>query len=282
MSIPLGDLELLAQGGQSKIYAYDDNTILRVPQRSIDSELINYEFNVYKKIQDHLLVPHVKELVEIDAKPCMVIEKIVGSDLFSILMKNPVTLFKLPKVLASLHSAVFQVELTDTLITNHSKAKYCINNSTVLDSNQKDKLLEILSTLENGTSLCHGDFHPGNILNSNGKNYIIDWSSATYGKQHFDIAHTYLLMINTPRLEHVSDLSYKIQKIITRYIGVRYLKNICKLQKINPIELWPYFLIKIAERTFYGMESEKPILGKFLKDNIYIRQKNLMEIKELA
>ncbi len=282
MEIKLNELELVAQGGQSKIYSLDKSSILRVPQREIDFAQIKYEFEVYKLMQDKISVPQVSSIIEIDNKPCLIMEKVIGNDLVSILKKNPLSILKLPKQLAHLHKYIFNVKINEKLLTNHAKAKYCITKSPLLSSKLKETLLDILSTLETGEALCHGDFHPGNIIMSNGKEYIIDWSSASYGSPNFDIAHTYLLMINTPKLDNVSDLEYKIQKMITRYIGVRYLKKICRIQNLKPIILWKYFLIKAAERTFYGLESEKNILLNFLNENIHKEQFDIKSLKRLA
>ena len=282
MEIKIDELELLAQGGQSKIYSLDRNSILRVPQREIDCDRIKYEYEVYKLMQEKIAVPRVNGFLEVDGKPCLIMEKITGQDLVAILKTNLLSLFTLPKKLAHIHKNIFSVKIEEKLVTNHEKAKYCITSSSILNSEQKDRLLYILSTLETGTALCHGDFHPGNIIISNGKEYIIDWSAASYGAAYFDIAHTYLLMINTPRLDNVSDMEYKIQKIITRYIGKRYLKEICNIQKINPIILWKYFLIKAAERTFYGLETEKIILHKFITENIKKDQVDIRKIKRFA
>jgi len=282
MNMSLHNLEQIAQGGQSKIYNYDNDNILRVPQRELDYKRVKYEYEVYKLIQEYLDVPHVKELIEIDNKPCIIMEKILGIDLVKELQVKPYKLFSLPGKLAQLHTSIFQVSISDKLSTNHENAHYCIKNSKLLSDEQKRKLQNILENLDKGSSLCHGDFHPGNIIISKGKNFIIDWSSASSGSIYFDIAHTYLLMINTPKTPNIDDNTYKLQKVITKYIGVHYLKKICKLNNIDSKTLWPYFLIKIAERTFYGIENEKQILMDYINRNIDVHTNDLKSIKKLA
>ena len=47
------------------------------------------------------------------------------------------------------------------------------------------------AVLEEAPSLCHGDLHPLNILAAtDGALVLIDWSDATVGDRHYDVAHT--------------------------------------------------------------------------------------------
>jgi aminoglycoside phosphotransferase (APT) family kinase protein len=48
--------------------------------------------------------------------------------------------------------------------------------------------------LPDGTTLCHGDFHPGNVLVTPRGLVVIDWSSASHGDPIGDVACTSRLM----------------------------------------------------------------------------------------
>ena len=52
-------------------------------------------------------------------------------------------------------------------------------------------------------ALCHGDFHPGNILKAGGRYYIIDWFGVYQGDILSDAAHTVMLLKNAPRVPGV-------------------------------------------------------------------------------
>jgi aminoglycoside phosphotransferase (APT) family kinase protein len=264
----LDGFPLLAEGGQSKIYHYGDTKILRVPQRPQDYGRIAYEFEVYRQVEGKLTVPRAHEIVTYRGAPCLVMEKLPGRDWYSGLGERPLGLLKIPSSLAFLHAQVLRTEGTEAFETNHGKARYCIEHSPVLRPEIQDRLLRLLSTLETGTTLCHGDFHPGNLIDVGGKTSIIDWSSATTGSPLFDIAHTYLLLINTPRLAGVSDQLYRKQRFVTRYIGKRYLRKVCHHLGLSPRALFPYLLIKAGERSFYGMANEKAWLCAFIDNTL--------------
>jgi predicted Ser/Thr protein kinase len=278
----LDTYRLMSEGGQSKIYDYADDKVLRVPKREIDYDSIRYEFRVYTFLEGKLSVPHVHEVAEYRGVPCLIMEKLMGPDLFSVLGTRPLSFTTMPGILAGLHGSLFSLKTSDAFNTNHDKARYCIGRAPNLDDALKEKLFTILDRLPSGTTLCHGDFHPGNIIESGKKHYVIDWSSASIGSPLFDIAHTYLLLMNTPRLDNVPDRVFRVQRIITGYVGKRYLKLVCAQNGIAVDDLFPYLLVKAGERCFYGMSSEQEWLHSFIERNIDGKGIRVKKIREYA
>src|SRR5438105_2291070 len=58
----------------------------------------------------------------------------------------------------------------------------------------KQAARERLAALPDGTALCHGDFHPDNVLLSPRGPVVIDWSSASRGHPVGDLAWTSRLL----------------------------------------------------------------------------------------
>ena len=73
-----------------------------------------------------------------------------------------------------------------------------------------------------GRSLCHGDFHPYNLLLVKKELYVIDWMDASIGNPMMDVARTFLLI---------------------RYGG--------RTSSGNPIEFVPRFILSHLYRTCY-------------------------------
>lgn len=63
-----------------------------------------------------------------------------------------------------------------------------------LDAALRGKLLADLAHLPDGAKLCHGDFHPYNIMGAPGATMIVDWPDATSGPPQADVCRSYLLM----------------------------------------------------------------------------------------
>lgn len=58
--------------------------------------------------------------------------------------------------------------------------------------------MQIIGKLPDGNALCHGDFHPGNILISNGHTVVIDFMNVCHGNFLYDVARTVFLAEYTP------------------------------------------------------------------------------------
>ncbi len=56
-------------------------------------------------------------------------------------------------------------------------------------------LIELLHGLPDGDRLCHGDFHPGNIIMAERGPVIIDWVDAARGSAAADVARTWVLLM---------------------------------------------------------------------------------------
>ena len=69
-----------------------------------------------------------------------------------------------------------------------------ISSLQELDEPIKHSLLLLLARLDRGfTSLCHGDFHPLNVLFDGRKHWIVDWVDAAAGDPLADACRTYII-----------------------------------------------------------------------------------------
>ncbi len=67
-----------------------------------------------------------------------------------------------------------------------------ITNSPGLTTAEKERLTKLLSQLPEGISLCHGDFHGGNILCEGDSYIIIDWGEVSCGSPAADACRSYI------------------------------------------------------------------------------------------
>ncbi len=63
-----------------------------------------------------------------------------------------------------------------------------------LDEPRKQPLLGRLADLPEGDRLCHGDFHPINVLGEVSQPIVIDWPDACRGDPAADVCRSYLLL----------------------------------------------------------------------------------------
>jgi hypothetical protein len=69
-----------------------------------------------------------------------------------------------------------------------------IRRANGLDGTTRSRVLAKLQALPEGERLCHGDFHPFNILGSPNHPTIIDWLDASSGAPAADVCRSYILI----------------------------------------------------------------------------------------
>ncbi len=263
--IELDKLPLLARGGQADIYDYGDGKVLRVPRREMDFARIRYEYDVYVFLNGvGAAAPRVYNLVMIDKVPAIIMQKISGVSMMEMVKKNPLDIRRKVVELARLHQQVLRRTAAETITKEKDKAAYCINASEYLTAPIKRFLLGILADLPDGDNLCHGDFHPGNIISVNGTYYLIDWSAASRGDFVADIAHTYILMKVVPRVPGISRFMHALQRFLGNFMAKKYLEHIRRISPFSYEIFSKWVLIKAAQRTYYGLPSEKKRLTLFI------------------
>ena len=81
--------------------------------------------------------------------------------------------------------------------------------------------------------LCHGDFHPLNILiDESGKANVLDWSDAVLGDRHFDVARSVLMFWIAPIIAE-STLERVALRAARGYLQWQYLRSYRRLYPID-------------------------------------------------
>lgn len=264
--IELKNLKLLAQGGQAEIYELDEDKVIRVLRNINDEEYLKMEMSVMKTLSERgKAVPKVYEYLKIQERPSIIMEKLNGDTMLDEVRKKPFHLLKQAEKLAILHLEVADSAEGLGMISINERAAHLIPKATLLNSELKEFVLGILEVLPKGNDICHGDFHPGNVIIANGEDYVIDWFGATSGRKLADIAHTYLILKNTPKIPGMSRLQNFIIGFSGSILAGRYLSTCFKIQSFDRREFSKWMVIRAAERVFYGLPSEKEVLVSFIR-----------------
>jgi uncharacterized protein (TIGR02172 family) len=263
--LELKTLRKIATGGQAEIFDLEDGKVLRLMFRQADKILIDYEFKSLQKVKQHgLIVPEVFEIVSIDNRPGLIMEKIDGMTMTRMIQINPLLLPKKARELGEIHNKLNKIVAPEGLMELKSRIKTFVERSQFIDSEEKTFVYDILDQLPSGDKLCHGDFHPGNIIVKGNKDYIIDWCGVTSADPIADLAETYLILRNVPRLPGMSYFGFVLLKTAGLAASKTYFKSYTKTKKIDLNYFSKWLLVRAAERTYYAMKSEKQSLVKFI------------------
>lgn len=259
----LNELKLLAQGGQAQVYQYEEGKVLRVLRNPEDADMLQNEIDIMRALKAYLNVPEVYDLINIDGRPAAVVQKIEGPSMLDYIRRHPLKLAQQASLLARLHLELPEnIDLVN-LHPEKERARYLIGRATI-DIDMKEFVFRILNGLSEGAALCHGDFHPGNILKSGEKSYMIDWFGAYKGSLLSDAAHSYLLMKIVPKYPGVGAVQYQTMKMAGSLLAERYLNAFYKMKPFDWTEFSERLVIKAAERIYHGFETEKAQLISFI------------------
>ena len=152
---------------------------------------------------------------------------------------RPWALFAVIRQFAELHAQIHRREAPAGLRSLRERIAARIEAS---DSPEADKRAarDRLAELPDGTALCHGDFHPGNVLLTRRGPVVIDWGSGSRGDPIGDVAWTSCLM-RTARLPPWSPGHMHLMwKCLRSAMHRSYLERYFRLRPGTPrqVEAW--------------------------------------------
>jgi aminoglycoside phosphotransferase (APT) family kinase protein len=180
----------IGRGYTADVYAWEPGRVLKLFHSGQDVERAEREFRVTRTVHAAgLPVPAVYELVEVGGRRGIVFERVDGPSLLGYVQARP---WKLPwsiGLLAALHTLVHQCPAPVSLPAHREWIADRVAIAPLI-AGVRDAARRRLATLPDGETVCHGDFHPGNILITRRGPVIIDWGRATRGHPLGDVACT--------------------------------------------------------------------------------------------
>lgn len=180
-------MNLIAKGNTAEVFDYSSGMVCKLFYEGYPVESVKVEYQNAKLLYElELPVPRCYEQKYINNRHGLIYEKIEGTDLKNYLM-DEAKYSMVVSTLANTHKEMLKHECK-LLPTYKDFIRRTIKDKDI-------KLISYLNGLPDGNTLCHGDFHPGNImLESNGGIKVIDFMNLCRGPREYDIARTYYLI----------------------------------------------------------------------------------------
>jgi aminoglycoside phosphotransferase (APT) family kinase protein len=145
-----------------------------------------------------------------------------------------------------------------------------------ITENTQAELLSFLAEREEMGFLCHGDFHPENIIvTRDGQFRVIDWLDAYRGDPMGDVARTYYLLSQGEAVQQKQSFGEKMLLRIRPILAEQYFRLYYRGEKIFEKNWLTWQLIIQAARIQEGITAETPRLHqsiRLLEKHLFARQ----------
>jgi len=182
-----------------------EDRALKLFREGLPAEVVDREADVTRRVHDAALpAPAVHGVVEVNGRLGITFDRVRGPSMFHILIARPWAVRRQAAVLADLHARLHNASVPG-LPSQRARLERRIRSAGEHDPALRDAVLAEVARLPNGNAVCHGDFHPDNVLISDTGPIIIDWLDASAGRPEADVARSLLLIEGggSPRGPHV-------------------------------------------------------------------------------
>ena len=184
----------IARGNTSDVWAWSDQTVVKVLRPGIPDHWATLEAEIVARVQAAgLPVPSTEGVIEFDGRPGIVLERIEGVSMWERMRADPGSVPGLIRQLIDLQTQV-QATAMPELASMNVRLRTKISEASQLSLEDRHTAQGLLEQLPRGDALCHGDFHPANIILTERGPMILDWFDAATGEATADLVRSSLLM----------------------------------------------------------------------------------------
>jgi Ser/Thr protein kinase RdoA (MazF antagonist) len=186
---------LLGSGKMAEAFHYGEH-VLKLYRNPEARSVAFGEAAILGIVGEHgLPTPAVHEAGHFAGRWGLVMDRVPGRPLATLAAEDPTLVPAALEAMVRLHLAIHAREEI-RLSPLKPRLADRIGRAPGLESAHRTALLAKLAELPQGNRLCHGDFHPFNIIGPPGSARVVDWPDATSGPPAADVARSYVLMLH--------------------------------------------------------------------------------------
>jgi aminoglycoside phosphotransferase (APT) family kinase protein len=259
-------MTVVGQGREAEVFALADGSVLKLMRGADREPALEREVAALAAVADGAgLTPTVRRRVVVDGRPGIVLDRVDGPDLLSLVGARPWLVRRAGRVLADVHTRLNDKPAPVSLPDLRAELSERISSVESLPAELSSWALSVLDGLPDGDRLCHGDMHLGNILGGLAAPVVIDWGEATRGDRVADVANSWLLhrMGQPP-----PGTPLYVRALIPALRGTAVSSYLSSYRRRRPFDrdlFRRWQIVRVAARFFAGIEEEVDILTAWLR-----------------
>jgi aminoglycoside phosphotransferase (APT) family kinase protein len=187
--------ERIGIGRTAEVYAWGSDRVVKLlrpgfpdGQGTAEAEASELVSNLVES------APRFFGTTRIDGRLGLIYQRLAGPSMLDELSDHPWGMGKLARALAALHAEMHGRDAPGLHGMRAAFRRAIERVGDELPDHAREASLQRLEALPDGTAICHGDMHPGNVLMTPAGPVVIDWLGAASGPPAGDVARTLLLL----------------------------------------------------------------------------------------
>ncbi|MGO4528421.1 phosphotransferase family protein [Paenibacillus sp. 2TAF8] len=274
-------MKLMGQGRTAEIYHYADDLILKLYRTGFSGEAVQNEYHISQFVYDKgLPVPRTVKQIHHATRTGIVFERFEGTTLLSLMIQQPELLEQLSSTMAAIHYKLHQIQAEDSTLPSQKKIlEHAILRVSSFSAIEHERLIHYLSELPEQRVICHGDYHPDNVMLSKdgGQHCVIDWMTGMAGDPAGDVARTWVILKSGKLPDDAEPAIREGFERARSLILQQYLAHYISLSGISREQIDAWMLPVAAARLDENLPSpEAEHLLQFVRDKLRLLDETVL------
>jgi aminoglycoside phosphotransferase (APT) family kinase protein len=266
--------ELIGRGRTADVMIHEKDQVLKLYKEDFPEDAVRHELLISQwAYEAGLSTPKAYGLISREGRSGIVFQRLQGPTLLKRMMARIWLLDRQARLMASLHHDMHRLEPeagAPALRPMKAALIHNIRKAPILTEEEKNKVLAYTERLPDESRLCHGDFHPDNIMLED-KPYIIDWMTAVKGSPAADAARTTLLLSIGTMPDGTPRIVKKMLDLIRKRMKDVYMSHYLKLSGLTTADLDRWVLPLAAARLIEWIPpAEKDQLIRIIRERLAV------------
>jgi hypothetical protein len=245
----------IGAGREADVHAWGGDAVVKLYRPGFGGH--RTEAQALATLDGHAVAPKLIDIVDYDGRTGLVLERFGGQDMLTLLQRQPWRVLGLARALGTAHLAVHAVRVPAGLPDVREVLAARIDDAG-LPPPLRNFAVRVLDGLPDGDRVCHGDYHPGNVLVAADRVSVIDWVGAARGVPEADHARTLLLLLRADPLPGTPVLSRALMTVGRSVFTHGYTRAYTSgsPSPLRQVDSW--LIVQTAARLSEGIDIERP------------------------
>jgi aminoglycoside phosphotransferase (APT) family kinase protein len=257
-------------GRTAEVFRCGAHDVVKLFYPSVPPGLVEQEGRIAGSLTDGgVPSPRFGGRVRIGDRTGLVYERIDGRTLLDTLSKHPWRVLCLARRMAELHLAIHRCAAGAGLPAQRDALRSAIELAPGLPADVRAAALQRADALLGGCRVCHGDYHPDNVLFAGNDAVAIDWMTASRGSPAGDVARTLMILRHAALPSDTGRVKRLVVGVVRALLAWGYWRRYRAESSMCVADLEPWRLPLFAARLRESIPaSERDRLLRLLVANV--------------